>query len=312
MKLWSQVFRSPAGPATLSVTAGGSQTQASRCCSRVVGNCKNCTMPVVCNHWLAPDHAWIGVVRTAPGCSMHTNHFACDGYCRQPGAAGMDGADGKMAIRDRGYGCWFYSVWNASYASSAAVNVGRSLRVHTRCAVSALLDMHPNRSASDALCVHEDRLWCERARARGYDSIQIFRGTYYDSSGKRRAFAEIALCVDSCMRQAFAASACVPQVARRVMSNGEVQAGEGSCDCPSNAISLSCDGNHRVPPLLDPHGCHAAFRWIDGLHDRPDRIIGTRALQAAVDTQCRLNATILTGPGPLPLSAATSSSSSSA
>ena len=40
----------------------------------------------LCAWWLAPDHAWVGVLRTAPGCTMWRNRFACDGLCMQPGS----------------------------------------------------------------------------------------------------------------------------------------------------------------------------------------------------------------------------------
>ena len=243
-----------------------------------------------CNWWQAPDHAWIGVLRTAPACSRHHNHFACDGFCRQPGAPGMEGDEEKMAIRDRLYGCWFYTVWNASYASAAYVNVGKSLRVYSRCTVSRVLGMDvKNRSAHDALCQHEDRLWCERARARGFDSIQILRGTYYAANNARRSFGELVLCTGACASRVFAPTACVP-AARHITENGEVRA----CDCPEGAISLSCDGVPRVPHAAGNEsfekGCASAFRWLDERPDRPDRILGTARLHAAPDTQCRLRA----------------------
>ena len=98
--------------------------------------------PKVCNWWTVPDYHWVGVLRTAPGCTRHTNHWACDGLCTQPGATGMEGDDSKDVIRERKYGCWFYTMFNASSSSAAYVNVGRSLRAVTRCGVGFLLGLH--------------------------------------------------------------------------------------------------------------------------------------------------------------------------
>ena len=270
--------------------------------------------PKICNWWTVPDHHWVGVLRTAPGCTRHTNHWACDGLCTQPGATGMEGDDSKDVIRERKYGCWFYTMFNASSSSAAYVNVGRSLRAVTRCGVGFLLGLHkPNSTGVESgkggtnLCEHEDRLWCDRAIARGYDSIQLLRGTYYDAKGKRRAFGELVICTDECTSKPFENYACVP-AARRITEGGAV----APCDCPNNALSLSCDGIHRVPPAPDTyatkHGamnqtaCAAAFKWLDSRPDRPDRIIGAPALHALPDTQCRLDAlTANMTEGPIPV-----------
>lgn len=303
----------------------------------------------ICDTWLAPDYSFIGVLRTAPGCTKRTNHFACDGRCMQPGAAGMAGDDSHLTIRERGCvlphielatidvatrcrvrlwtccaadGCWFYTVSNASGNSRAVVNVGRSLRVPSRCWVSRLLGIEPNRSADDQLCVHEDRLWCDRARVLGFDSIQVLRGTYaasthssaargahshtaahtpacrtryYGARHERRAFGELVVCVDACVRTAFAHSACVP-VARRLLDvpvamhaarrprdgtlradderrgrhedGGEVAEDVGRallapCDCPAGALSLTCDGKTRVPPAPPSHAPGASSLVVE-------------------------------------------------
>ena len=87
----------------------------------------------------------------------------------------------------------------------------------TRCGVGFLLGLHkPNSTGVGSgkggtnLCEHEDRLWCDRAIARGYDSIQLLRGTYYDAKGKRRAFGELVICTDECTSKPFENYACVP------------------------------------------------------------------------------------------------------
>ena len=107
------------------------------------------TQPEICRWWLAPDHTYIGVLRTAPGCTMWRNRFACDGFCKQPGGPG--GGD----VVERVYGCWFYTAFLAANSSDAVVDVGRSLRVVHRCDVNRLLGLPVQRT--DGFCSNSDR-----------------------------------------------------------------------------------------------------------------------------------------------------------
>lgn len=246
--------------------------------------------PALCAWWLAPDYAYVGVLRTAPGCTMWRNRFACDGLCVQPGS--QHDRDSVHDVVARPYGCWFYMAHAAANRSSAAVNVGRSLRASHRCDVNRLLGL-PTES-SDRLCSNADRLWCSAARAKGFDSIQVQRGTFVATDGRtRKRFSELVVCSDACTTREFKESACVP-IAKRVAAGVEPPGGAEyrPCDCPAGALSLSCDGVHRAAPhgpraghddVQDAH-CFRAFQYLSAVPDRmppPD----------APNTACRLRAT---------------------
>lgn len=131
---------------------------------------------------------------------------------------------------------------NASGWSGAYVNVGRSLRVNGRCDVHQAL--YGSRRSSNALCTTApgDKYWCTRARALGYDSIQILRGVaYYPGSMKRKPWSELVLCSGECSTRTFSESACVPS-ARAISADGQVQ----PCNCPEGATLISCDGQNRT------------------------------------------------------------------
>ena len=134
----------------------------------------------------------------------------------------------------KSYGVWFYLYPRAINDSNAVVNVGRSLRSPTRCGVSRHF-YNTSRSAN-ALCTHNpgDALWCYFARLRGYDSIQVERGTaYYPNSKRRRPWSELILCTPEAVRTRFSASACVPFA--RAANTG------ASCDCTLHTMSwLKC------------------------------------------------------------------------
>lgn len=208
---------------------------------------------------LVADFMWVGVLRMAPGTIGH-----CDGHC--PGSV-MNEAHSRAydAIIPNSskwpkvnYGCWFYTALDASDHSGAFVNVGRSLRLETRCDVHDVL--YKSRKASNALCTGSpgDRLWCTLARAQGYDSIQIQKGvSYYDHSAKRRPWGEMIHCGDECARETFSDSACVPVA---------VAKNNTPCRCPPGASQLSCRGERLAPgwpasvkrtSTRQPARCHA-------------------------------------------------------
>jgi hypothetical protein len=167
-----------------------------------------------CDGLPAADHTWVGVVRKAPGCDKNQ---VGDGWSRgwltdnrnydelnisaRAIAAGFIKESASGNRLHIGWGCWFYAMRNASGWSGAYVNVGRSLRVTTRCTANRIL--YGIKGSSNALCTSNpgDKLWCTFARARGYDSIQIVRGSlYYGSSrGRRRPWSELVVCSGECM-----------------------------------------------------------------------------------------------------------------
>lgn len=226
--------------------------------------------------------------------------MGCDGFC--PGFGDPEGgydnlgrripavnaslASGKHAPVN--YGCWFYTAGNASRWSGAYVNVGRSLRVRSRCDVHAL--MYGSRSSANPLCTHNpgDKFWCVLARSHGFDSIQILRGTAKASFGKRKPWSELVLCTDECATMLHRNNACV-SAARSLSANGTVL----PCDCPSEAQVLSCDasspaatyGLHRyaVLPLVIP-GERAPARnakLCEGPPFNLSRVLGRERLAAA-------------------------------
>ena len=132
---------------------------------------------------------------------------------------------------------------NASAYSRAYVNVGRSLRLSTRCDVSQVL-YGSRASRSGALCIDGpgDKLWCTVARSRGYDSIQIARGTsYVPHTRRRKPWGELVACGEDCATRTYSRSACVPFA---------VTDGGGSCACAHDAQQLSCGlelQGHELP-----------------------------------------------------------------
>lgn len=104
--------------------------------------------------------------------------------------------------------------------------------------------LYGSRASANALCTHGpgDKYWCERARALGYDSIQVRRGSAIAFGKKRKPWSELIVCTEQCGNRMYRDSACVP-VARTIGKSGVVSA----CDCPHGAPLLSCDGVRRKP-----------------------------------------------------------------
>ena len=233
--------------------------------------------PVVCEGGtsnLVADHAWVGVLRMAPGCDN-----TCDGWCdvydgrydelnitARAIVAGVLDASVDASRGHVNYGCWFYTMWNASAYSGAFVNVGRSLRVTHRCEVSALL--YGTAASANKLCTSGpgDKLWCTFARAHGYDSIQVARGTrYYGRAsspgwhGRTRPWSELVLCSDDCGSRRFSADANVPAARSISSTDGAVR----PCESVVGAKELVCDPRRRYENLTR---CDATGRSPTGVH----------------------------------------------
>ena len=150
---------------------------------------------------LVDDFMWVSVLRMAPG-GQGVGH--CDGHChgftaREASSSTYDAIIPNSSRWSKvNYGCWFYMAISASAHSGAYVNVGRSLRLRTRCEAHEVL--YKSRKSSNALCTDRpgDKLWCTQARAQGYDSIQIQRGTAYPKTKRRRPWGELIYCGDEC------------------------------------------------------------------------------------------------------------------
>ena len=210
--------------------------------------------PLACDGPMIRDHAWVGVLRMAPALQPRVRAADrrphCDGRCR--GFGDKQAYERFESIWSQlrnanvqntdivNYGCWFYTAPNASGWSAAYVNVGHSLRLRVRCDANEML--YGSRASANALCSHSpgDKYWCELARMRGYDSIQIQRGTATTPTGRRKPWSELILCTDECARETFSESACVP-MARAMSTTGALL----PCNCPSGAQTLSCDGVDR-------------------------------------------------------------------
>ena len=218
---------------------------------------KTVTGVMTCDGGMVRDHAWVGVLRMAPALQLplfgpRPNHsLGCDGLC--PGFGDWRGYEqltrerNESATASVNYGCWFFLAGNASGWSNAYVNVGRSLRMDSRCDTHGFL--YGSRKSANALCTHSpgDKYWCEIARARGYDSIQIRRGSAINMGmSRRKPWSELIVCTEQCATQRFSESACVP-VARAITAAGHVR----PCDCPAGAQLLSCDGKERPLPRID-------------------------------------------------------------
>lgn len=207
---------------------------------------------------LAPDKSWIEVVRfSTSGClsrpgllpswskiidacgvrggEMRFSEGLSVGWPMDCGSgyAGVDATAvacpcNSTAPMLRNYGCWFYR----SHGSGVAINVGRSLRARTRAGVAKRLGLPCGRPP---LCntgfTEQDKLWCTRARALGYDTIQVAK-SHIDS------FSEVIHCAGGCATQPVA-GACPPVPLRT--------AAGGACACSDAIDILNCGPD--APPM---------------------------------------------------------------
>ena len=180
------------------------------------------------------------------------------GDCGKPyELAGGFTKDEANCKREVGYGCWF---WHAK-GTGVFVNVGRSLRVANRCdAHKALGISRLNGSAVDAWCDNPpgDRLYCERARKRGYDSIQIAQSHGIHSP-------ELIMCSGKCMTQTIM-GACPPldmQDASGQKCKCEEDRGAINCgETESSALSQHLK-NLILANMVDEEGCNRRSLGLD-------------------------------------------------
>lgn len=170
------------------------------------------------------DFEWVSVQHLAPKCF---NEKAEEGFGR-----GWVDADPNPNPRPRpdpvGYGCWFVVVEDATH--SVRVNTRRVLAVETRAQAAAALNVT---CLEETNCqgYADDLLWCQRAMALGYDSIQTV------SAHGIMQRNEIVLCYEGCMQERLYESGCVPVETRNAQH--EV------CSCNSATKALSC-GDDQV------------------------------------------------------------------
>ena len=219
---------------------------------------------------LASDHAWVEAMRFATACSGFVEGLAagfesdCGHEYDLMGRPELASCDKSNPPKEVGFGCWFFlsspesANWSHMFGeahvrrfgrampvgSGVAVNVGRSLRVDTRAEASKALGLP---CADAPLCeMHgsaQDKLYCERAIERGYDSIQFARPHEVCERGKRCPPElcnppELVLCTGSCMTERLT-SACPRGVEFRRMGS------EGPCECSNESDAINC-GNDSM------------------------------------------------------------------
>ena len=210
------------------------------------------------NRRLVPDHGWAEVMRFATACGPAAEGYSvafpndCGPDYVKMGRPELASCDPKHPPAKVGYGCWFFFAegplvdnsfyWNAGVklnstaGSGVSVNVGRSLRFDTRGAASAALDLP---CGDPPLCEKpgtvQDKLYCERAVERGYDSIQFAHphSTCLEDSCVGQNPAELLLCTGSCMSERIT-QACPPGLKLRRVGT------EGPCECSTEAHVLNC------------------------------------------------------------------------
>ena len=139
------------------------------------------------------------------------------------------------------YGCWLFPA----RGSGVFVNVGRTLVVSTRRDAHTALGIPCSRSNFG--CYHPgDKLYCTRAMARGYDSIQIMRGR----GGLRRA--ELLLCT-GCTAEPVR-GACLP-VETRTGTHAQAP-----CKCDPSRPIINC-GTAVAPHFDCSQDCAALRHW---------------------------------------------------
>lgn len=248
-------------------------------------------------HHLIEDGGWVQVMRFGTKCraaieGYHEGFVAdCGSEYEQINRSDLASCTHPAKV---GYGCWFYFAqpdlqtkkriekdpkkWPTPYpspsnftfapffgkdfetrrSSGIAVNVGKSLRVDSRFSASQALGVP---CSDPPLCSTsgkaQDKLWCERASQKGYDSIQIARPHLpcLDDAcllGPPGWVTELAICTGKCMTEEVH-DACPPGVELRT-------AGGDQCKCPKGAHHLNCGANSTLYGRADdgkqmcPHG----------------------------------------------------------
>jgi hypothetical protein len=135
--------------------------------------------------------------------------------------------------RKVGYGCWFH----VAKGTQIFVNVGKSLRVKNRCGAHKALGISEGATPGDLTCESPgvrpgERLYCERARDLGYDSIQI-------AQTHQSSVPTLVICSGKCMTEPVK-RACPPL---------DLQDKENkTCACEDRAGVMTC-GNMSTSPL---------------------------------------------------------------
>ena len=218
---------------------------------------------------LVADYQWVDVMRFGNGCNAATEGYSwgfttdCgDEYVQmgRPELASCNISDPPAKI---GYGCWFFfadpRLQNYSYGSDfkvknpsgVQVNVGKSLRVDSRVDASRELNL----SCADPPMCHEpntvqDKLYCERAVAMGYDSIQFARPhlpclVEQCLSGPPGWTSELVMCTGGCMTQPVP-GACPPPGVKLKRSDDS-----GPCTCSNNSDALNCGAGAKLYGRFD-------------------------------------------------------------
>ena len=211
-------------------------------------NCSRCAIGAP----LVADHGWAQVTRVRARCVIaHGNAHELAGFLdtyaegRSAGWPSDAGArayafspDGASAARLWPYGVFFF----LNVASGAFVNVGRSLRFATRRDAHAHFGIPCNGPACDL--APGDKTYCARARAAGFDSIQV-----RDAHGLRKP--ELALCTDAATR-APVFGAC-PESVELVTASG------ARCACENRSAMLNCGAGEAAAA----RSCDRAWQKVE-------------------------------------------------
>ena len=198
--------------------------------------------PRLRTHELAADWTLATVLRVAARCIGDGKLQHADGEPYAEGRSrGWPGDAGRAAYNSFApqaagwntrwpYGCWFYLVApNTTLLGERLprVNVGRSLRALSRSALHRRLRI-PCNVANDPHCNKPpgDKLYCHRAAAEGYDSVQIAQ-----AHASHRP--ELIMCSGKCATANRLVGACPPVTLRRAD-------GAKSCRCSDRSAVLNC------------------------------------------------------------------------
>ena len=217
------------------------------------------------NRELVPDHGWAEVMRFAANCGPAAEGLSrgfpndCGREYEDLGRPDLASCDAKHNPPNKvGYGCWFFfstgpvidktfylgagvNLTNLA-GSGVSVNVGRSLRVDTRADASAALGLP---CADPPLCEKpgtvQDKLYCERAAALGFDSIQFARPhrTCLSDDCVGTNPQELVLCTGTCMTEEVT-EACPRGVQVKQLDSNTV------CDCSSDSHVLNCGRGSKL------------------------------------------------------------------
>ena len=221
---------------------------------------------------LVPDYGWAEVMRFGPQCDASVEGWSAgfptdcgDDYASmgRPELASCNAT--RRPPANVSYGCWFFfsekgSAFGGDFkvraGSGVTVNVGRSLRVDTRAEASAALGLP---CADPPLCEKpgtvQDKLYCERAVQRGYDSIQMARPHMACvKEGCLRGYhslvpAELVLCTKGCMSQPLT-DACPPGVELRRATGAGHRHGR-PCHCREGSHYLNCGKDELLYGRID-------------------------------------------------------------